>query len=73
MSEVQAGPRRMLLTVPEAMERLNVSRTVLYELIRSSRLVTVTVGRRRLVPVGEVENYVARLVAEAVERGGHAA
>ena len=55
------------------MQQLNVSRTVLYELIRSSRLVSVTVGRRRLVPVREVQNYVARLVAEAVNRDGHAA
>lgn len=35
---------RALYTVPEAMEMLNLSRTVIYEQIRSGRLLTVTQG-----------------------------
>ena len=33
---------RVLYSVPEAMALLNLSRTQIYELIRASRLVTVT-------------------------------
>jgi hypothetical protein len=41
---------RALYSVPEAMSLLNLSRTQIYELIRTARLVTVTQGRGRLVP-----------------------
>jgi hypothetical protein len=41
---------RALCTVPDAMEMLNLSRTVICEQIRSGRLLTVTQGPRRLVP-----------------------
>lgn len=46
---------------------LNLSRTQIYELIRTSRLVTVTQGRRRLVPADSITDYVQLLLAE---RGG---
>ena len=49
MSE-ESSPVRALYAVPEAMALLNLSRTQIYELIKTRRLVTVTQGRRRLVP-----------------------
>jgi excisionase family DNA binding protein len=55
------------------MALLNLSRTQVYELIRSRRLLTVTVGRRRLVPAAAIDDYVALLVSEASEHAGHAA
>jgi excisionase family DNA binding protein len=64
---------RMLYSVPETMALLNLSRTQLYELIRSQRLVTVTVGRRRLVPAAALDKYISRLMAEAGGDGGRAA
>ncbi len=72
MNEVK-NPTRVLYDVPEAIALLNLSRTQLYELIRSRRLVTVTVGRRRLVPTGAISDYVDLLVQEAEGRGGCAA
>ncbi|GAA3698361.1 hypothetical protein GCM10022204_13350 [Microlunatus aurantiacus] len=64
----------MLHSVPEAMEMLGMSRTVIYELIRSDRLVTVTQGRRRLVPASAIADYVALLLVEARSDGqDHAA
>ena len=59
---------RALYTVPEAMEMLNLSRTVIYEQIRSGRLLTVTQGRRRLVPASSMTAYVDLLVTEAMVR-----
>ena len=64
---------RALYDVPEAMALLNLSRTQVYELIRSGRLLTVTVGRRRLVPAAAIDDYVALLVSEASGHAGHAA
>ena len=55
---------RVLYSVPEAMALLNLSRTQIYELIRTSRLVTVTQGRRRLVPADSITGYVQLLLAE---------
>lgn len=55
-----------LLTVPEAMQVLRLSRWKLYELIRSGELTTVTIGRRRLVPRQALDDYVQRLMQEVV-------
>ena len=65
---------RALYSVPEAMALLNLSRTQIYELIRTDRLVTVTQGRRRLVPAQSIADYVQLLLAECpAGRRGHAA
>ena len=50
------------------MALLNLSRTQIYELIRTSRLVTVTQGRRRLVPADSITDYVQLLLAEYAGR-----
>lgn len=51
----------VLYTVGEAAEALRLSRSVIYELIRSGRLRTVKQGRRRLVPVHALDEYVDSL------------
>ena len=51
----------VLYDVDEAAEALRLSRSLLYELIRSGRLRTVKAGRRRLVPVAALDEYVASL------------
>ena len=51
----------VLYRVDEAAEALRISRSVIYELIRSGQLRTVKVGRRRLVPVLALDDYVASL------------
>ena len=44
----------VLLTVAETCETLRVSRWSVYQLIRSGKLATIQVGRRRLVPLAAV-------------------
>ena len=61
----QAVDRSELLTVPEAAERLRVSKWMLYNLIRSRKLRTVKIGSRRLVRVSAIAEYVASLEDEA--------
>ena len=48
-----------LLTVPEVMARLRVGRSTVYDLIRSRRLPSITIGRLRRIPARAVRDYVA--------------
>ena len=43
------------------MRLLSLSRTVIYEQIRSGRLRSVTQGRTRLIPAAAITDYVALL------------
>lgn len=54
-----------LYRIPEAMARLSLSRSVLYEQIRAGRLKSVTQGRTRLIPASAIAEYVALLLREA--------
>ncbi|WP_330297769.1 helix-turn-helix domain-containing protein [Streptomyces sp. NBC_00503] len=58
----------VLYRVADATGLLGLSRTVVYELIRSGRLRTVTQGRARLVPASAITEYVDLLEREAVAR-----
>ena len=52
---------RLLLRVDEAGHRLNLGRTVMYELIRSGRLRSVKVGKLRLIPSSALAEFVDQL------------
>ena len=56
---------RVLYRVPEAMAMLSLSRTAIYELIRSRRLRSVKQGRCRLIPGSAIAEYVALLEHES--------
>jgi excisionase family DNA binding protein len=55
-----------LLTVPEVMAALRLSRATVYDLIRSRQLRTVKIGRCRRIPPDELTAYLARLREEDV-------
>ncbi|MFF8832303.1 helix-turn-helix domain-containing protein [Streptomyces sp. NPDC015131] len=54
-----------LLTVPEVMARLKLGRSTIYDLIRSRRLTSITVGRARRIPVGAVRDFISYEIGEA--------
>ena len=54
-------PDGLLLTVEEAARRLRLGRTLVYRLISSGELESVTVGRLRRVPADCLAEYVATL------------
>lgn len=54
-----------LYRVADAMRLLNLSRTVIYEQIRSGRLRSVRQGRARLITAEAIRNYIALLESEA--------
>ncbi|MFE6554009.1 helix-turn-helix domain-containing protein [Streptomyces sp. NPDC057746] len=54
-----------LLTVPEVMARLKLGRSKVYDLIRSRRLVSITIGRARRIPADAVRDFIEREMEEA--------
>ncbi|WJV47526.1 helix-turn-helix domain-containing protein [Streptomyces flavofungini] len=48
-----------LLTVPDVMAWLKVGRTTVYDLIRTHRLPSLTIGRSRRIPAAGVREYLA--------------
>jgi excisionase family DNA binding protein len=52
---------QLLYPVNDAAKTLGVGRTTLFKLIASGDIETVTIGSRRLVPVGALENFIERL------------
>ncbi|ROO90902.1 excisionase family DNA binding protein [Actinocorallia herbida] len=59
------GPEQALYRVSDVIARLRLSRTVVYELLRSGRLRSVKEGRTRLIPASALREYVALLEREA--------
>ncbi|MER7662106.1 helix-turn-helix domain-containing protein [Streptomyces sp. NPDC096193] len=54
-----------LLTVPEVMARLKVGRTAVYDLIRTHRLPSLTIGRCRRIPADGLRSFLASRLEEA--------
>jgi excisionase family DNA binding protein len=61
---------QLLYRVPEVVEMLGLSRSVVFELLRSGRLRSVTQGRARLIPASAVLDYVSLLEREAAQGTG---
>ncbi len=59
--------RKALYRITEAMQLLSLSRSVIYEQIRTGRLRTVKQGRTRLVPATAIADYVALLERETMK------
>lgn len=58
---------KYLYKVPEAMVLLSMSRSALYEQLRTGRLRSVQQGRARLISAAAMRDYVALLEREAQE------
>ncbi|MCX4859636.1 helix-turn-helix domain-containing protein [Streptomyces canus] len=57
---------RELLTVPQVMERLQLGRTAVYDLIRTRQLASLTLGRARRIPTHALTDFIrTRLEQEA--------
>ncbi|MFI5523985.1 helix-turn-helix domain-containing protein [Streptomyces platensis] len=54
-----------LLTVPEVMARLKLGRSMVYDLIRSRRLVSIKVGRARRIPLSSFRAFITDQISEA--------
>jgi len=54
-----------LYRVTDAVRVLNLSRSAVFELLRSGRLRSVKQGRTRLIPAAAIRDYIALLEREA--------
>ncbi|MFB7911365.1 MULTISPECIES: helix-turn-helix domain-containing protein [Kitasatospora] len=54
-----------MLTIPDVMAQLQLGRSTVYDLIRTRRLPSVTIGRSRRVPAAAVRTFVAELAEVA--------
>lgn len=61
----QDVPTQLMYRVPEAASALRISRSALYELIRSRQIRSVTVGRTRLISYNALTEYIDQLEKEA--------
>jgi excisionase family DNA binding protein len=68
MTPIRTAPEsKDLYRIPEAMRRLSLSRSVIYEQIRTGRLRTVKQGRTRLVSASAIADYIALLERETLK------
>jgi excisionase family DNA binding protein len=56
---------KQLLSVREFADAIGVGESLAKKLVREQRIVSVTIGDRRLIPASAVRAYVDGLVAEA--------
>ena len=56
----EAGPRRLVLTVPEVAAELQIPASTVYDLIRRGEIPSVRVGKRIRVPQRRLEQWVNR-------------
>ncbi|MFE2565051.1 helix-turn-helix domain-containing protein [Streptomyces mirabilis] len=55
-----------LLTVPQVMARLQLGRSAVYDLLRTSQLASITLGRARRIPAHALTDFIrTRLDQEA--------
>jgi excisionase family DNA binding protein len=60
------GPE-VLYRIPAVMRMLSLSRSVIFEQLRSGRLDSVRQGRARLIPASAITEYIALLKKEATQ------
>lgn len=64
------GDAPLVASPNQAMKRLQISRSTLYELLNEGELQSYTQGRSRRITVHSINSYVERrLAAEAARRG----
>ncbi|MFB7334928.1 helix-turn-helix domain-containing protein [Streptomyces adustus] len=61
---IAAPPPPQALKVPEVMTALRLSRSKVYDLIRSKELPSFTIGRARRIPIDVVRQYMQNRIEE---------
>ncbi len=60
-----ADPMPIVLTIEEAARRLGIGRTLMYRLVMTGEVESVSIGRLRRIPVECLTEYVTNLRAQA--------
>jgi excisionase family DNA binding protein len=56
---------KVLLSVEEAARRTSIGLTVFYDLLARGEIASIKLGRRRLIPAKELEDFAERKLEEA--------
>jgi excisionase family DNA binding protein len=67
-----SAPTPIVLTVEQAAQRLGIGRTLMYSLVSSGAVESVTIGRLRRIPADALVEYVNRLRSESGDEGAAA-
>lgn len=67
MTKMEEKPLLKLLTVSEAAQELRVSRWMIYELIRTKQLKTLTIATRRLIATDDLESFIIKCKEQQYE------
>ncbi len=59
----------MLLTIIEAAQALNLSRSLMYHLVLSEQIVSLKIGRSRRIPSSELQAFIDRQMMAAKHAG----
>jgi excisionase family DNA binding protein len=62
-AEAKSPPTPLILTVEAAAERLGIGRTLMYALVKSGAIESVSIGRLRRIPADALESFVQSLRA----------
>jgi excisionase family DNA binding protein len=65
VEEAVHAPEVLLYKVKDVARVLNISRTVVFDQLRTGRLQSVKQGRTRLIPATAIRDYVALLIRES--------
>ena len=55
---------RLLYSVEEAARLLGIGRTFMFQLVATSEVGSLKIGKRRKIPRRALDDYIARLIAE---------
>lgn len=55
----------LLLTVSQAADRLELGRSLVYELVMRGEIASIKVGRARRIPAAALDQFVAERLAES--------
>lgn len=56
---------RLAVRVEEAAEMLGLGRSTVFQLLKNGGLVSIKVGKRRLIPIQEINSFIGRLAKNA--------
>jgi excisionase family DNA binding protein len=65
------GDSRVAVRTAEAASRLGLGKTIVRQLVRDGELRSFTVGRAVLIPLTELDRFVAERLAESGKNGVH--
>ena len=65
MTNQPIQPMRLVLTIEEAADRLGIGRSLMFALVKSGEVESITIGRLRRIPAGALTDFVAVLRGKA--------